>query len=613
MASKAQAKQDMLDEASALLSGGPADTIVSAPADMHDEAVARLRPDTIAEQLTLGPKPGNAKGYQLDVPDWNAGKAIANGMAQGLLPEIIGQLKGNAADTSRRIGWPSREEALAGGISPVWQNAYTEGLQGAKDARAAYERENPGKALTGEMVGSMATAIPAMAAGAGALAPLGRAASAAAPWLSSVVDFFSGASRGVARLPSLAARGVAEGAGSAALTSGLSDKPLGEQMQTGAVVGGALGPVAGKVADTFGSHVTGTAADTAQALLDQGVAVRAGQVPGSNKVAQGLDKVFGGGNAEQREQFATQLTGHAGLPEKEVSQGWVAKNDARIGKTMNDIQSVYSIPQLEPGLLHDLSTVRSNAISNMSVENAQKVSDFVRKIEDNTFSDMNGATYKNITQKGGILDNMSKDKDIASAVPQIREALDDAWGRALPADKKAAWDQARKEYKVTRVIDDSMGPSGASEGVYNPKKLLKAVEDRYGNVENAGDLGMLARGGQFLEPPGVAPASAKHSAVKTIGGLALAGAAGAAASEGSHVITHWGPQAIAALSQHPETMALPLSLAAGIYGAGKGANAAFNGPRATQYLLDVSRGSRQPMLHGINPLLPFGVEAYNKQ
>jgi hypothetical protein len=124
---------------------------------------------------------------------------------------------------------------------------------------------------------------------------------------------------------------------------------------------------------------------------------------------------------------------------------------------------------------------------------------------------------------------------------------------------------------------------------------------------------MLARGGQFLEPPGAAPASAKHGIAKTIGGLALAGASGAAASEGSHVLTHWGPEAIAALSQHPETMALPLALAGGLYGAGKAANSALNGPRATQYLLDVSRGSRQPMLAGNNPLIPFGVEAYNRQ
>ncbi len=158
-----------------------------------------------------------------------------------------------------------------------------------------------------------------------------------------------------------------------------------------------------------------------------------------------------------------------------------------------------------------------------------------------------------------------------------------------------------------------MGASGAVEGVYNPKKLLKAVEDRFGNVENAGELGLLARGGQLLEAPGAAPASAKHGPTSMLGKGALLLAGGAAASEGSKVITHWGPEAMAALSQHPETFALPLALAAGLYGGGKTANAALNSPRATQYLLDVSRGSRSPMLMGTNPLLPFGVEGYNRQ
>jgi hypothetical protein len=74
-----------------------------------------------------------------------------------------------------------------------------------------------------------------------------------------------------------------------------------------------------------------------------------------------------------------------------------------------------------------------------------------------------------------------------------------------------------------------------------------------------------------------------------------------------------GPEAIAALTQHPESYALPLLLAAGLYGGAKVGNAALNGPRATQYLLDVSRGSRNPLLMGNNPLLPMLVEGYNRQ
>lgn len=586
----------------------PPVAVTSGPADDPEAAIiARLRADALTTRL-VAPTKENPRGQVLPTPGWDMGKSIVHGMTQGWLPNIMGAFgAGKLSDVySEALKNPTGE-------APDFTKRYEARTAEIQQARKDYERENPGKALVGELGGSLATAVPAMATGAGMLAPVGKAISGLGPWGAGLVDFLSGASQGAARIPSLATRGAVEGTAAAALSSGLSEKPLGEQMKTGAAVGAVLNPVVGKIADKLGGHVSRTTAESAQALLDAGVPVRAGQIPGSNKVAQGLDKLFGGGNAQQREAFGERLTGHAGLPEKEINQAWVAKNDQRVGKVMNDIQSVYSIPALEPGLVNDLSAVRRYAVDNLSVDNAVKVDGFIRKLEENLYNPMTGGVYKNLTQKGGLLDNMSKDKDIANVVPKLREAMDDAWGRSLPGDKKAAWDEARKHYKVTRVIDDSMGAAGAAEGVYNPKKLLKAVEDRYGNVENAGELGLLARGGQFLEPPGAAPASAKHPAIKTVGGLALAGAAGAAASEGSKVITHWGPEALAALSQHPETFALPLALAAGIYGGGKMANSALNSPRATQYLLDVSMGSRSPTLRGTNPLIPLLVEGYNRQ
>lgn len=580
--------------------------VTPGPVDDPEAAlIARLRSQVLADKLIAPATRADPRGQVLPTPNWNMGMAVGNGMLQGFLPQI-------AADLHTARPFVGKMYPGHAGPDPKGPE-YQQELTRLQQARTDYGRENSGKALVGELGGSMATLIPGMAAGAGMIAPIGAGIARVAPWAAGLVDFLSGAGGGAMRLPSLAARGAAEGAEGAALASGISDKPLGEQVKTGAGIGALVNPVVGGIASKLGSHVNKTTAETAQALLDQGVPVRAGQIPGSNKVAQGLDKVFGGGNAVQREAFGEKLTSYAGLPEKEVSQGWVAKNDQRVGKVMNDIQSVYSIPALEPGLINDLSALRRHALDNFSVDNAVKVNGFIGKLEENLYNPMSGPVYKNLTQKGGLLDNMSKDKDIASIVPKLREAMDDAWGRALPTDKKAAWDQARREYKVTRVIDDSMGAGGAAEGVYNPKKLLKAVEDRFGNVENAGDLGMLARGGQFLEAPGAAPASAKHGTAKMVGNMALGGAAAVAASEGSKVITHMGPEAIAALTQHPESYALPLLLAAGLYGGAKAGNAALNGPRATQYLLDVSRGSRNPLLMGNNPMLPMLVEGYNRQ
>ncbi len=578
--------------------------VTPGPADDPELAlIARLRADALGQQLAA-PTKENPRGQVLDTPGWNMGMSVAQGMTQGLLPQIAADVR-----TPREYNFLRPWESSVSG-----NKQYEQQLEQLRAAREAYNRENPGKALVGELGGSMATAIPTMAAGAGMLAPAGRAISALGPWGAGLVDFLSGASTGAARIPSLATRGAVEGAESAALSSGLSDKPLGEQMKTGAGVGAVVNPVVGKIADKLGSHVSRTSAESAQALLDAGVPVRAGQIPGSNKVAQGLDKIFGGGAVSQREEFATALSKHAGYPTKEINQEWVNTAKKTEGKVMEDIQSVYKIPPRDTDLILGLDSARLRALNKFSdPTDIKKINTFFNKLDTHAAKGIDGPIYKNIVEKDGLIGNFVSGDQFKKVAGDVRDIFDDAWGRHLPTDKKSMWDEARKRYRVIDTIDNSMGASGASEGVYNPKKLLAAVERKYGNVENAGELGLLARGGQFLEPPGAAPASAKHPAMKTVGGLALAGAAGAAASEGSKVITHWGPEALAALSQHPETFALPLALAAGIYGGGKMANSALNSPRATQYLLDVSMGSRSPTLRGTNPLIPLLVEGYNRQ
>lgn len=592
------------------VNGTPGVAVPSTQVSPEARMMQKLQSLYVTDDVMHGKKP---PGSVEETPGWNMGMAVGNGMLQGILPNIIAE-HNVAGSTSWLHPWRTSPAELYAAGAP-----YQKELEKQKAARESYGVENPGKALAGELGGSLSTAIPAMAMGAGALAPLGAGIARAAPWTSGIVDFLSGASKvRELKAASQALRGGVEGAEAAGITSGLSDEPLKEQMAKGGGIGMVLGPAGAVVGK---SHVNKTTADSAQALLNQGIAVRAGDIPGSSAVAQGLNKIFGsGGAAGQREQFGEKLTGYAGLPEKEVSQGWVTKNDARIGQTMNDIQKNYGLPKGGDIDTHlDLANLRMAAQDNLSTSNAKKVNDAIDQIEGNLAKGVNGHVYKNLTQQNGLLHNLGKDADISqfinshSGLPgnakSLRETLDDAWGRALPTDKKEAWDAARKEYRVTRAIDDSMGATGAAQGIYNPKALLKAVEKRYGNVDNAGDLGMLARGGQFLEAPGSAPAS-KHGMMKTATGSMAVGAALADAASGGQV-HHSLLSMVSPFMHHPETYALPLAGVVAGLGAGAIANRVVNSPRATQYLLDVSRGSRNPMLNGVNPLLPFAVNWTN--
>lgn len=577
--------------------------VTPGPVDDPEAAVrARLRSEFVTQELTK-PTKANPQGMVLETPGWGVGSAIANGMAGGYLPQML--------------AIPQSGGLLEGGGVPDegFNARYEQNVNDLQGRRVDYNKENPWKSLVAETGGNLATTVPLMAAGAGAIAPVGSAIAKTAPWASSVVDFLSGAGKFAKGIPSLAARGAAEGAESAMLSSGLSDKPIGEQGVTGAIVGAPLGVVGGKIAQQFGSHINKTSAESAQALIDSGVPVQAGQIPGANKAAQAAYKVFGGNSGTaQREAFGEKLTSHAGMPEKEVSQGWVTKNDARIGQIRKDIQANYSIPAGgDTDLALGLANARLEAHRTISdPDKLSKVNKFLDKVDENIANGVNGDRYADITKRGGLIDNFARDEGLKHFAGSVRSTLDDAWGRFLPADKKAAWDQANREYKITRAIDDSIGKTGPSQGIYDPKKLFAAVEKSFGNVDKAGELGLLARGGQFLESPGATPAGGSPVKKFIEKGMLLGGAGGAVAA-GAHVYNHVSPAMIMNAAQHPEGYALPLAGILGALGIGYGAHRAVNSPRATQHILDISSGSRNPLFMGNNPLIPLLVEGYNKR
>lgn len=579
----------------------PPVAVTPGPVDDPEAAIiARLRADALTTRLVT-PTKENPRGQVLETPGWNMGMSVAQGMTQGLLPQIAADVR-----TPREYNFLRPWESSVSG-----NKQYEQQLEQLRAAREAYNRENPGKALVGELGGSMATAIPAMAAGAGALGIGGRAITAAAPWTEGIVNFLSGASK-VPQLKaaSQAVRGAVEGVEGAALSSGLSDAPLSEQLATGGGIGMVAGPIGGVLSSKYGSNVNRTTADSAQALIDQGVKIAAGDIPGANVVQKGLQKVFGTG-AAPREQFTEALSKHAGYPTKEINQEWVNTAKKTEGKVMEDIQSVYKIPSRDTDLVLDLDSARLRALGKFSdPADIKKVNSFFDKLDTHAMKGIDGPIYKNIVEKDGLISNFVTGDQFRKVAGDVREIFDDAWGRHLPDGKKALWDEARKRYRVIDTIDNSMGATGAAEGVYNPKKLLAAVERKYGNVENAGELGLLARGGQFLEPPSGAPAG-KHGIAKIGGTGVLIGGAFADVASGGQV-HHNLMSMIGPIMQHPENYALPLAGLATLLGGAKMVHGAVNSPRATQYLLDVSRGSRDPLLHGLNPYVLAPTELYNK-
>jgi hypothetical protein len=572
------------------------------------------------------PVPGDVK----EVPGWNLGKSVLHGMSFGKLPEIIADIQTPKVFDPLRP-WRNSVD------SPERKAAYEAKRDEIRAIRKEYGNENPLAANIAEAGGNITSSIPLMAAGAGALAPIGAGLTRAAPWTSGIVDFLSGAAgktastmadRAATTLPnnlpvqaaSRATRGAVEGAAAGILGSGLSDDTVGEQAKMGAIFGAGANPIVGKVIDKFGRHITPTMADSAQALLDSGVNLKAGAIPGTDSMTKWLNKIFGGGDKGAREAASEVLTGKfAGLPAKNIDQGWVSAAKERYKSITDPIRAAYQIPALEPGFVNDLGALRAHAATHLTPENAKKLGTYLNKIEDAAMGDISGDTYHNFVQKGGALANIANDKDIAhyvygnlpGGVHNLKEAFDSAWGRALPRNKKVAWDKAQGEYKVISAIDESL-KEAATTGEYNFKNLRPAIEQRYGNVENAGELGKFARGAELLERPNKVPN--KHGISDLASKIGLGVAALGAGAAGEHVINHVGPQMLAHVASNPGALALPAAgIGLGLSGAA-GLSNILNSPRSTQYMIDVARGVRPPLLHGNDPILPFLLQGYqNKQ
>lgn len=573
------------------------------PSDMDQMFLTKLRPEVAKPKgsaraegrpvVTISPhsgelpdvgKPALDVGQDQEKPgDWNIGHSLAYGMTQGWSPEIVAKV----------------HEMLGGGT-------YHENLEKLKGARKEYqEAGNSGKDLAATLLGSTATALPLMAAGQEyAAVPLANTLARAMPAIKPILSFLSGGAKGIGALPSQAVRGGVEGVASSGLQLHMGEEPVGDQLKSGALMGGALGPVGNMLMKPFTSKINSTVAQAAKDYMDMGGDIRAGQLPGAAPALRTLDNWFSKPKtAAQLENFNEHLTNQAGVPAKHIDQDWVTLADAKNGNTMNSLVGAHEIPQAEPQLVNDLIGVKALAQTKLSADAEKKVGGLLDKIDDAmTKGPISGDIYRAWTQKGGLLDNYASGKDIEIARfvrNEVKDALDSAWGRALGPGEKAEWDQARKQYKNTRIIDSRIDPA---TGNFDPRKLLKPVENSYGNVINAdkgGQMGTLAKAGQFITPEEKFGHGMPNSVLKSITKTGAAVAAGTAAA---HAAQEHGMDLIHAAIAHPAEMSIATMLAGSSYLGAKGLNEMMNSPRYTRHLLDQVLSGK----HGksIAPYLP---------
>lgn len=602
-----------------LAPNGPTGVQAGPPDDYEAALVAKLRSEAQTDSLTkrssskdlrdkkyisdpdIARAPFGAGSAAEQVPDdsvpgYNRGEALLNGVTLGAYPRLF----------------------AAG--SKLFGQDFSEALKAKNAARDDFIKEAPLANAGAEMLGSTASTLPLLAAGQGYVAaPLAARLAGAFPRVAgTIADLLTSAGKAGTALTN-AGSGAAQGGAGSLLTSGLSDKPVGEQVKTGMMVGAPFNVAAAPVLKyLFGQNINRATAENAQALLNQvgPEALAAGRIPGAPRVTSWLDKTFGHNNQDPHGAFWDRATDYAPNPTRELTSDWIAGDRERIGKEMNDIQSAYSIPAGAPDA--KLDAIATAAKSRMSEQNANKVQELVDKVKKNTSTPMTGAAYKDITGTNGLLDNYTTDAPaIIGAAREVRGALNDAWRQSLPDDKQQAWDWAQEQYKRNRTLADVITAKGDATGAADPRRLYRAVKSHYGDVENAMDYGELAKGGQLLGPPeGTTNAHGGPLSrfAKPFATTAAAVTAGNAASTmGIEHASHRLPELMMQAISSPEHYAIPAITVGTGLAAGGFSHWLLNRPEATQNLLNVAMGLKQPTLRGMNPLLPAATALYNRE
>ncbi|TGP33333.1 MULTISPECIES: hypothetical protein [unclassified Mesorhizobium] len=398
-------------------------------------------------------------------------------------------------------------------------------LQEIRHNQSAAQSQNPGSYLAGQIGGGVAQAAlgaPSLGVNAGrAGVGLGRVA------LNSAIDG--------------GLYGGAYGAGSA--NGDLADRLKGGAIGagTGAVAGGvapflstAITKGISKLISPFASSPEREAA--VNLLAQEGVPVTAGQRTGNDGLRY-AESELGGSKAsrlmkQQNAAFtdaAMQKAGGSGL----ATADNLASLQGTLGQAFQDMSSRNTLVA-DNQLVQDIGTT-VNRYGRL-LEPQQKpivenlATDLVQRIRANGGT-LPGPEYQTIRSDLSSAANSTTNQTIADAFRGLRNALDDAMGRSIPADEQQAWQTLRSQYGNMKVLQKASlgGGEDAGLGVISPARLRMAASS--GNAgrfaTGASDYTDLAKAGQAVMTPLPNSGTAARIAAHTVGllGPSLVGGA----------------------------------------------------------------------------------------
>lgn len=360
--------------------------------------------------------------------------------------------------------------------------------------------------------------------------------------------------------------------------SGATDNPylgLAAALAFPAAVGGAA-----RVVSPMGP--ARTAAETERrrlvdVLREQGVPLTPGQTTG-NRGIQIMESVMeslpgSGGmqralNNRQREAFNRAVTATTGDPVPAFTQAERQARRADLGQTFERLASGTTVNLDQPFV-----TQLDDALTRYR---QQLPPDVYRNVEQRLESLIGAATQPGNPQIPGdiyqrIRSSLSRqatnmgDREAAGALREMRNALDGAARRSLPADVAQEWDTVRRQWANLRTIENSMRNADAAVGDIAPRALGQAVDTA--NRRGASrDLTDLAAGGRRIVADQIAnsgtPSRLFWQNLVTGGGIGGT-AYGATGSPTIAAVSLLAPVLAQAATQNPATRAWAANRIAG--------------------------------------------------
>ena len=253
-----------------------------------------------------------------------------------------------------------------------------------------------------------------------------------------------------------------------------------------------------------------------QRLRNEGVdALSAGEVTGSKPLRyleqHASDIPFSGGQAaikseKAAEQFTAAALRKAGGPGNRATQEVINDAFKTIGQKFDNLANQSSAVLNANDAQRIGVALRDYARMTPPSNQVPFVNEIWNDIRNHAGRPIPGPVYQRYVSTIETAARNSTDPAVSTALRAIREVLDDAVGRGLPANMQNAWRDTRREYRNLLVVAKASAAGGeaGANGLISPAQLAiatKQVQGQRNFQRGRGDYAQFARDGQAVMSP----------------------------------------------------------------------------------------------------------------